>query len=62
MEKREATKKRELSKHVRFFAIIYKLYIVIVYLANSVMERAKVPKGHKEGFIYMPAILAKNPR
>ena len=58
MEKREATKKRELSK---FLAIIYKLYIVIVYLANLVMERAKVPKGHK-GFIYMPAILAKNPR
>ena len=54
MEKREATKKRELSKHVQFLAI--------VYLANLVMERAKVPKGHKEGFIYMPAILAKNPR
>ena len=43
MEKRETTKKRELSKNVQFLAIIYN---VIVYLANLVMERAKVPKGH----------------
>ena len=55
MEKREATKKRELSK---FLAIIYKLYIVIVYLANLVMERAK----RSQRSFYMPAILAKNPR